>query len=181
MLKSPSFGTQFSICCPYVYLAHYNLLKAREGQMKLAQAKLSPNLLRLSVGMEDPDLITETLKVLKGNLTGKANRPCPLFEFVRIENLANSFFGKTHVRGHSILIGNPNFTLNKGWQYLMNLNMLTPSSEIHSAGISFTRWQFPKDRPNRSHTDNSHPLNERVLPFCRFPHQRLLSPRLVQP
>ena len=62
MLKSPSFGTQFSICCPYVYLAHYNLLKAREGQMKLAQAKLSPNLLRLSVGMEDPDLITETLK-----------------------------------------------------------------------------------------------------------------------
>jgi len=32
MLKSPSFGTQFSICCPYVYLAHYKLLKTKDGQ-----------------------------------------------------------------------------------------------------------------------------------------------------
>jgi cystathionine gamma-synthase len=62
MLKSPSFGTHFSICCPYVYLAHYKLLKTEVGRKKLAQAKLSPNLLRLSVGTEDPDLIIETLK-----------------------------------------------------------------------------------------------------------------------
>jgi cystathionine gamma-synthase len=62
MLKSPSFGTHFSICCPYVYLAHYNMLKTGEGRKALANAKLSPSLLRLSVGSEDPDLIIETLK-----------------------------------------------------------------------------------------------------------------------
>ncbi len=62
MLKSPSFGTQFSICCPYVYLAHYKLLKTKDGQNSLASAKLSPNLLRLSVGTEEPDLIIDTLK-----------------------------------------------------------------------------------------------------------------------
>ena len=62
MLKSPSFGTHFSICCPYVYLAHYNMLKTSEGRKALANAKLSPSLLRLSVGSEDPDLIIETLK-----------------------------------------------------------------------------------------------------------------------
>ena len=62
MLKSPSFGTQFSICCPYVYLAHYKLLKTKDGQKSLASAKLSPKLLRLSVGTEDPDLIIDALK-----------------------------------------------------------------------------------------------------------------------
>jgi len=61
MLKSPSFGTQFSICCPYVYLAHYKLLKTKEGQRKLASAKLPQNLLRLSVGTEGPDLIIDAL------------------------------------------------------------------------------------------------------------------------
>lgn len=62
MLKSPSFGTRFSICCPYVYLAHYKLVKTEAGRKKLTRAGLSPNLLRLSVGTEDPDLIIETVK-----------------------------------------------------------------------------------------------------------------------
>ena len=61
MLKSPSFGTQFSICCPYVYLAHYKLVKSAAGRETLARAGLSPSLLRLSVGTENPDLIIETL------------------------------------------------------------------------------------------------------------------------
>ena len=46
----------------YVYLAHYKLLKTKDGQKSLASAKLSPNLLRLSVGTEEPDLIIDTLK-----------------------------------------------------------------------------------------------------------------------
>lgn len=62
MLKSPSFGTQFSLCCPYVYLAHYKLMKSDNGLKTLAEAGLSPNLLRLSVGTENPDQITEALK-----------------------------------------------------------------------------------------------------------------------
>ena len=62
MLKSPSFGTQFSLCCPYVYLAHYKLMKSENGRKTLAEAGLSPELLRLSVGMEDPDQITDVLR-----------------------------------------------------------------------------------------------------------------------
>ena len=61
MLKSPSFGTQFSLCCPYVYLAHYKLMKSENGRKVLAKAGLSPELLRLSVGIEDPDHITDVL------------------------------------------------------------------------------------------------------------------------
>ena len=29
MLKSPSFGTEFSNCCPYVYLAHYSMIQSK--------------------------------------------------------------------------------------------------------------------------------------------------------
>jgi cystathionine gamma-synthase len=62
MLKSPSFGTQFSLCCPYVYLAHYKLMKSETGRKTLAEAGLNPQLLRLSVGTEDTDQIAEALK-----------------------------------------------------------------------------------------------------------------------
>jgi cystathionine gamma-synthase len=61
MLKSPSFGTEFTLCCPYVYLAHYDMIKSKEGRMNLQQAKLPPELLRLSVGLEDPVEIKEVL------------------------------------------------------------------------------------------------------------------------
>ena len=62
MLKSPSFGTQFTLCCPYVYLAHYKMIKSENGRKALAEAGLSHNLLRISVGTEEPDQITEVLK-----------------------------------------------------------------------------------------------------------------------
>ena len=66
MLKSPSFGTEFSNCCPYVYLAHYPLIKSDKGMNILRQAGLSPHLLRLSVGLEPASLIIETIeKALK--------------------------------------------------------------------------------------------------------------------
>lgn len=61
MLKSPSFGTEFSLCCPYVYLAHYDLINKADGQIKLRGAGLSPFLCRLSVGLEPVDQITEVL------------------------------------------------------------------------------------------------------------------------
>jgi len=62
MLKSPSFGTEFSLCCPYVYLAHYNLMKSKSGNALLKEAGISPSLCRLSVGLEDPPDIIDTLK-----------------------------------------------------------------------------------------------------------------------
>ena len=61
MLKSPSFGTEFSNCCPYVYLAHYSLIQTEKGRQKLQDAGIHPELLRLSVGMEGAEKITATL------------------------------------------------------------------------------------------------------------------------
>ena len=61
MLKSPSFGTEFSICCPYIYLAHYDKLSTKEGRQELENADLRPELCRLSVGLEDPDEIKSAI------------------------------------------------------------------------------------------------------------------------
>ena len=65
LLKSPSFGTEFSLCCPYIYLAHYNLIGNAAGNEKLRHAGLSPELLRLSVGLESPDEISKIALALK--------------------------------------------------------------------------------------------------------------------
>ena len=61
MLKSPSFGTEFSICCPYIYLAHYDKLSTKAGRQELENADLRPELCRLSVGLEDPDEIKSAI------------------------------------------------------------------------------------------------------------------------
>ena len=67
MLKSPSFGTCFSLCCPYVYLAHYDLMQTAQGISTLNKAGISPYLCRLSVGLENVDEIKNTLQdALKG-------------------------------------------------------------------------------------------------------------------
>lgn len=51
--KGPSFGTEFSLACPYTLLAHYDELEWAEG------CGVSRNLIRLSVGNEGKqDLIT---------------------------------------------------------------------------------------------------------------------------
>ena len=62
MLKSPSFGTEFSNCCPYVYLAHYPMMQTREGKDQLEQAGIPENLLRLSVGLEPVEEIIGALR-----------------------------------------------------------------------------------------------------------------------
>ena len=53
ILKSPSFGTKFSIICPYVHLAHYELMQNKRGRNLLASAGLSSELIRVSVGEEE--------------------------------------------------------------------------------------------------------------------------------
>ena len=47
--KGPSFGTQFTLVCPYTLLAHYHELEWAEG------CGVSANLLRVSVGQEPID------------------------------------------------------------------------------------------------------------------------------
>jgi len=46
--KGPSLGTHFSLCCPYVLLAHYDELAWA------ASCGVPSHLLRVSVGLEDP-------------------------------------------------------------------------------------------------------------------------------
>ena len=62
MPKGPSFGLCFSLMCPFPYLAHYDLIQSREGSSLLAKHGVSPQLLRLSVGIEDPEWICATLE-----------------------------------------------------------------------------------------------------------------------
>jgi cystathionine gamma-synthase len=50
--KGPSFGLKKSLCCPFMYLAHYDLVTSAAGRAQLAQHCLNPGLLRLSVGIE---------------------------------------------------------------------------------------------------------------------------------
>jgi cystathionine gamma-synthase len=47
--KGPNLGTNFSLCCPYTILAHFNELEFVE------QCGISRYLLRVSVGLEEPE------------------------------------------------------------------------------------------------------------------------------
>ncbi|QBG49007.1 PLP-dependent transferase [Verrucomicrobia bacterium S94] len=57
--KGPNLGTSFSLCCPFVLIAHYQELEWAE------QAGASRWLIRISVGTEDPkDLIARLARAL---------------------------------------------------------------------------------------------------------------------
>lgn len=55
--KGPSFGTEFSLLMPYMYLAHYDLVSTKEGRDYLKSVGISPDLLRVSVGINDCDKV----------------------------------------------------------------------------------------------------------------------------
>lgn len=59
--KGPSFGMRNSLCCPFLYLAHYDLVTSDVGLARLASFSLNPELLRLSVGTEPLSDIIEAL------------------------------------------------------------------------------------------------------------------------
>jgi cystathionine gamma-synthase len=57
--KGPNLGTNFSLCCPYTILAHYNELDFVE------RCGISRYLVRVSVGLEQPEsLIARFLRAL---------------------------------------------------------------------------------------------------------------------
>ncbi len=62
MAKGPSFGTAYSLLSPYVWLAHYDLVKSVEGRDSLTRAGVPPDLMRLSVGRESPEAIIAALE-----------------------------------------------------------------------------------------------------------------------
>ncbi|MCC5021865.1 MAG: PLP-dependent transferase [Candidatus Synoicihabitans palmerolidicus] len=52
LAKGPSFGMKTTLICPFIYLAHYDLISSEPGRAELTAAGIDPDLLRLSVGTE---------------------------------------------------------------------------------------------------------------------------------
>jgi cystathionine gamma-synthase len=60
--KGPSFGMKKTLICPFMYLAHYDLVSTPAGIAELAASRLNPDLLRLCVGTEPADEIIDALR-----------------------------------------------------------------------------------------------------------------------
>lgn len=60
--KGPSFGMRTTLLCPFIYLAHYELVTSEAGRQTLRAAGVPVDLLRLSVGEEPPDQIIAALE-----------------------------------------------------------------------------------------------------------------------
>ena len=64
--KGPSFGMTTTLLCPFMYLAHYDLVTTQAGRAELAANQLDPDLLRLCVGTEPPEDIIDALREALG-------------------------------------------------------------------------------------------------------------------
>ncbi|MFU8780103.1 MAG: PLP-dependent transferase [Kiritimatiellia bacterium] len=64
LCKGPSFGTVFTLCMPYVYLAHYDLVSTAAGRRTLHAHGVDPELLRISVGLEPVEDIIAAFEVV---------------------------------------------------------------------------------------------------------------------
>lgn len=60
--KGPSLGTEFPIVMCYTLLAHYKETKTKEGLKLLKELGMSPDLLRISIGVDDPNLIINVIE-----------------------------------------------------------------------------------------------------------------------
>jgi cystathionine gamma-synthase len=61
MPKSPSFGSRYTMLCPFMYMAHYDLVSQEQGRKHLQEVGISPDLIRLSVGTDDAEVIKTVL------------------------------------------------------------------------------------------------------------------------
>ena len=59
--KGPSFGMKNTLICPFIYLAHYDLVTSESGRTELAASGLHPELMRLSIGCEPAEEIIAAL------------------------------------------------------------------------------------------------------------------------
>jgi cystathionine gamma-synthase len=66
-LKGPSFGVGCTVACPFLYLAHYELVTTENGRQRLEQWGLPPELIRVSFGCEPIDELKSVFdKALQG-------------------------------------------------------------------------------------------------------------------
>lgn len=59
--KGPSFGMKTTLICPFMYLAHYDLVTTPSGLAELAASGVDPDLLRLCCGTEPAEDIIGAL------------------------------------------------------------------------------------------------------------------------
>lgn len=59
--KGPSFGMIHSLACPFMYLAHFDLVSTDSGRAHLNSIGLNPELIRFSIGAEPAEDIIEAL------------------------------------------------------------------------------------------------------------------------
>ena len=64
--KGPSFGMKTTLICPFMYLAHYDLVTTPAGLAELSASKLDPDLLRLCIGTEPVEDIIASLSEALG-------------------------------------------------------------------------------------------------------------------
>ena len=60
--KGPSFGMKTTLVCPFIYLAHYDLVNSEAGRAELAASGIDPDLVRFSVGCEPVEAIIAALE-----------------------------------------------------------------------------------------------------------------------
>jgi cystathionine beta-lyase/cystathionine gamma-synthase len=60
--KGPSFGMKTTLICPFMYLAHYDLVTSETGRAELTTSGLDPDLLRMSIGTEPAQDIIAALE-----------------------------------------------------------------------------------------------------------------------
>lgn len=66
LAKGPSFGMKTTLICPFMYLAHYDLVSQPAGREYLLSKGIPADLLRLSVGCEPAeDIIAELTRALE--------------------------------------------------------------------------------------------------------------------
>ena len=65
-VKGPSFGLEFTLISPYLWLAHFDEVTTEAGRKEIWSAGLDPDLLRISIGLEPVEEIWSMLeKALK--------------------------------------------------------------------------------------------------------------------
>ncbi len=57
--KGPSFGMVRTLICPYMYMAHYDIVSDPAGRMELMNYGINPDLVRISVGVEPIEQIID--------------------------------------------------------------------------------------------------------------------------
>ncbi len=63
VVKGPSFGLEFTLASPFLWLAHFNEVTTPEGRESIRRAGLDPDLLRVSVGLEPIEEIWAAFEV----------------------------------------------------------------------------------------------------------------------